>query len=58
MLVINMWTNIWFLIRLDAAGKAKMGNKEWYFFYQKGRKYPIGQNANWATEAGYPKATG
>jgi hypothetical protein len=39
MLVINMWTNIWRLIRSHAAGETKLGEKEWYFFYQKDRKY-------------------
>ncbi|PWZ34107.1 NAC domain-containing protein 100 [Zea mays] len=42
----------------DLPKVAKMGEKEWYFFYQKDRKYPTGLRANRATEAGYWKATG
>ncbi|RWW56225.1 hypothetical protein BHE74_00037074 [Ensete ventricosum] len=42
----------------DLPGRAKMGEKEWYFFYQRDRKYPTGTRTNRATEAGFWKATG
>uniref|UniRef100_A0ACD5VBQ6 Uncharacterized protein n=1 Tax=Avena sativa TaxID=4498 RepID=A0ACD5VBQ6_AVESA len=42
----------------DLPDKAKMGEKEWYFYCQKDRKYPTGMRTNRATEAGYWKATG
>ncbi|KAF8398625.1 hypothetical protein HHK36_017556 [Tetracentron sinense] len=42
----------------DLPKKAKMGEKEWYFFFQRDRKYPTGMRTNRATESGYWKATG
>ncbi|XP_077240035.1 NAC domain-containing protein 100-like [Tasmannia lanceolata] len=42
----------------DMPKMAKMGEKEWYFFCQRDRKYPTGMRTNRATEAGYWKATG
>ncbi|KAM7251823.1 hypothetical protein ACFE04_023706 [Oxalis oulophora] len=42
----------------DLPKKAKIGEKEWYFFCQRDRKYPTGMRTNRATESGYWKATG
>jgi hypothetical protein len=30
-----------------------MGEKEWYLFYHKDMKYPIGMHTNQATKEGY-----
>ncbi|ERN12495.1 NAC domain-containing protein 92 isoform X1 [Amborella trichopoda] len=42
----------------DLPGKAKMGEKEWYFFSLRDRKYPTGLRTNRATDSGYWKTTG
>ncbi|KAG5535106.1 hypothetical protein RHGRI_023027 [Rhododendron griersonianum] len=42
----------------DLPWKAKMGEREWYFFCVRDRKYPTGLRTNRATVAGYWKATG
>ncbi|GAA0177867.1 hypothetical protein LIER_29760 [Lithospermum erythrorhizon] len=42
----------------DLPARASMGEKEWYFFSQRDRKYPTGLRTNRATEAGYWKTTG
>lgn len=42
----------------DLPWRAKMGEKEWYFFCVIDRKYPTGLRTNRATDAGYWKATG
>ncbi|KDP27170.1 hypothetical protein JCGZ_19869 [Jatropha curcas] len=42
----------------DLPWRVKMGEKEWYFFCVRDRKYPTGLRTNRATDAGYWKATG
>ncbi|XP_057770574.1 NAC domain-containing protein 79-like [Salvia miltiorrhiza] len=42
----------------DLPAKASMGEREWYFFSLRDRKYPTGLRTNRATEAGYWKTTG
>ncbi|KAI3893010.1 hypothetical protein MKX03_008624 [Papaver bracteatum] len=42
----------------DLPAKAVMGEKEWYFFSLRDRKYPTGLRTNRATDSGYWKTTG
>ncbi|XP_028775065.1 NAC domain-containing protein 2-like [Neltuma alba] len=42
----------------DLPGKALYGEKEWYFFSPRNRKYPNGSRPNRAAGTGYWKATG
>ncbi|KAM0947983.1 putative transcription factor NAM family [Dioscorea sansibarensis] len=42
----------------DLPSKAKFGEREWYFFTPRDRKYPNGVRPNRAAASGYWKATG
>ncbi|CAH9120972.1 unnamed protein product [Cuscuta epithymum] len=42
----------------DLPWEARIGEKEWYFFCVRDKKYPTGMRTNRATTAGYWKATG
>lgn len=42
----------------ELPGKALYGEKEWYFFSHRDRKYPNGSRPNRAAGSGYWKATG
>ncbi|GLJ07119.1 hypothetical protein SUGI_0058850 [Cryptomeria japonica] len=42
----------------ELPGKASFGDREWYFFSPRDRKYPNGSRPNRAAACGYWKATG
>ncbi|XP_078439071.1 NAC (No Apical Meristem) domain transcriptional regulator superfamily protein [Wolffia australiana] len=42
----------------DLPDKAKLGEREWYFYSLRDRKYPTGLRTNRSTISGYWKATG
>lgn len=52
------WTTPHKSLASQCSGKAIFGEREWYFFSPRDRKYPNGARPNRAAASGYWKATG
>lgn len=56
--IVGVMNDEYIRMVMNLTDVAKMGEREWYFFSLRDRKYPTGLRTNRATGAGYWKATG